>query len=165
MDERSLPVTDSIEVKVTHRFAATPERVYDALLDPQKARLWQQGWMAQTGSPGTIITSEIDPVVGGRFQFGGRGEDGVEAHSWGRYRRLGRPNLVEFAWIVDPAEEDNPSVVTVIIEPEPEGTGSVVTLYNPMGAEWAEYRERTERAWMAMLSAVDAVLRAEGPAA
>ncbi len=158
-------MTDTLELKVTHRFAASPERVYDAVLDPGRARLWQQAWLAQTGGAGTVITCEIDPVVGGRFQFASRGPDAVMARSWGRYLRLERPHLLEFTWIVDPAEEDNPSVVTLIIEPEPEGRGAVVTLYNPLGEGWEDYRERTERAWIAMLGAIDGVLRAEGPAA
>ncbi len=36
-------MTSKIEAKVTHRFKASADRVYDAWLDPQKGRLWMIG--------------------------------------------------------------------------------------------------------------------------
>ena len=49
-------------------------------------------------------------------------------------------------------------MVTIIIEPEPDGTGSIVTLYNTMDAEWAEYVPQTEKAWRSMLMGIEEIL-------
>lgn len=152
-----------IEAKVTHRFAASPERVYDAMLDLGKVRLWQQGWLQQAGIAGEISALELDLMVGGKFLFADR-RAGGEARHWGEFLALERPRKISFTWIVDKSEEADPSVVTMIIEPEPDGPGSVVTLYNTMGAEWAEHLPQTEKGWQTMLWAIDGVLRAEGPA-
>ena len=154
-------MSDKIEAKVTHRFAASPERVYDTFLDPQKVRLWQQAWLRQSGLTGAIIACEIDPVVGGAFVFADRREDG-EARHWGTFKSLHRPGKIAFTWITDASEQDDPSLVTLIIEPEPDGPGAVVTLYHEMDARWADWVEQTEKAWITMLMAIDAVLLAEG---
>jgi uncharacterized protein YndB with AHSA1/START domain len=154
-------MSDTIEAKVTHRFRASPERVYDAFLDPAKVRLWQQAWGLQSGTGGNITACEIDPVVGGKFLFADMREEG-EARHWGTFQALHRPTKIAFTWFTDPSEEDETSLVTMIIEPEPDGPGAVVTLYHEMGARWAEWTAQTEKGWNTMLIAIDAVLRAEG---
>ena len=151
-----------IEAKVTHAYAASPERVYDALLDPVKVRLWQKAWLA-SGSPNAeLLECTIDPQVNGKFLYVDR-RGTEEARAWGSFLALEKPRKIVHTWITDPVEQDDPSIVTMIIEPAPDGRGSVATLYNEMDAEWAEYLPQTERAWQLMLEAVDGVLRAEGP--
>ncbi len=152
---------DKIEAKVTHRFKASPERVYDAYLDPQRVRLWQQAWLQQSGLKGELTQCEIDPVEGGSFLFADRREGG-EARHWGTFQALHRPSKIAFTWITDPSEEADPSLVTIIIEPEPDGPGAVVTLYHEMDAQWADAMPQTERGWIAMLMGIDAMLIAEG---
>lgn len=154
-------MSETIEAKVTHRFNASPERVYDAFLDPVKVRLWQQAWGEQSGSGGEMTACDIDPVVGGKFLFADMREDG-EARHWGTFKTLDRPTKIAFTWYTDPSEEDQVSLVTLIIEPEPDGPGAIVTLYHEMGAEWSEWVERTEKGWRHMLVAVDTVLPAVG---
>ena len=150
-----------IEAKVTHRFKASPERVYDAVLDPQKARLWQQAWLRQSGLKGEVTATEIDPVVGGSFLLADR-RDAGEARHWGTFQALDRPTKIAFSWITQPDEQDDPSMVTIIIEPEPDGPGAVATLYHEMDGQWAEVTEQVEKGWIAMLMGIDAVLLAEG---
>lgn len=152
-------MTGKIEAKVTHRFKASPERVYDAFIDPEMVRAWQEEWLRQVDLQAEITACEIDPRVGGKFLFADRREDG-EARHWGTYLELDRPKKISFTWIVDASEEEDPSVVTVIIEPAPDGPGSVVTLYNTMDAQWADYLAQTEEGWRAMLAGIDAVLPA-----
>ncbi|WP_240231145.1 SRPBCC family protein [Devosia lacusdianchii] len=154
-------MTDTIEAKVTHRFKASPERVYDAFLDPDTVRQWQVAWLQQSGLKGEITACEIDPVVGGKFLYADMREDG-EARHWGTFKALHRPSKIAFTWITDPSEEDDPSVVTVIIEPEPNGSGAVVTLYHEMDAQWAEYIPQTEKGWTSMLLGIDEVLLHRG---
>ncbi len=42
------------EARVTHRFKATAERVYDAWLDPEQARLWMTCADKSFGLPGDV---------------------------------------------------------------------------------------------------------------
>ena len=150
-------MSDTIEAKVTHRFAASPERVYDTFLDPARVPDWQQAWLRQGGVGGDVTASELDPVVGGTFLLSDKREDG-EARHWGRFVALDRPNKIAFTWITDESEEDDPSEVTLVIEPEPDGPGAVATLYHAMDAQWAGYRPQTEKAWRTMLEGLDSVL-------
>ncbi|SMQ86089.1 Uncharacterized conserved protein YndB, AHSA1/START domain [Devosia lucknowensis] len=149
--------TARIEAKVTHLFAAPPEAVYDALVEPATVRRWQEAW-ANTGASGTITGFDFNPEVGGAYRILGT-RNGEPSDNWGTFLALDRPTRVSYTFIVDPSEEQDPSVVTIIIEPEPEGSGSVVTLYNEMDARWSDYLPQTERAWMRMLEAVDTTLR------
>lgn len=150
---------DGIEAKVTHRFAAPPEQVYDTLLDPSMTHRWQTAWLRRGGLEGEVVTAALDPREGGAFRFADRRE-GALAESWGTFLSLERPTKISFTWIVDPSEEDDPSRVTLIIEPEPEGEGSIVTLYHSMDAQWADWLSQTERGWQAMLAGLDDVINA-----
>jgi uncharacterized protein YndB with AHSA1/START domain len=97
---------------------------------------------------------EVDARVGGKFFFSDMRDTG-EARHWGTYRVLDRPRKIEFTWIVAAGQENDPSVVTITIEPD--GNGSFVTILHTMAPEWASYVERVETGWSNMLCAVDAV--------
>ncbi|WP_332698991.1 SRPBCC family protein [Devosia sp.] len=148
---------DRIEAKVTHRFKASPERVYDTFLDPDQVAHWQAAWLRHGGMGGDVTASELDPTVGGAFLFADKREDG-EARHWGIFLHLHRPTKIAFTWIVDESEEDDPSEVTIIIEPELDGPGAIATLYHTMDAQWADYVPQTEKGWRAMLEGIETVL-------
>jgi uncharacterized protein YndB with AHSA1/START domain len=150
-------MADTIEAKVTHKSPARPAAIYDAWLDPRQIRLWMSEALKQSGLPGEIVACGTDPVVGGAFLFTDR-RDGGEARHWGHYRHLERPKRIVFTWITSEADANDPSKVTLILEPDPDGPGAVVTLYHEMLAKWDEHRERTERGWRQMLEQVDALL-------
>jgi uncharacterized protein YndB with AHSA1/START domain len=141
--------------KITRRMSASPERVYDAWLEPAKLRAWMSAALKQMGQSGETKRVEVDARVGGKFFFSDMREAG-EAKHWGTYRVLDRPRKIEFTWIVDASQEADPSVVTITIEPE--GNGSFVTILHKMAPEWASYVERVETGWSNMLCAVDGVL-------
>src|SRR5918996_1036993 len=111
--------------KVTHRFAASPERVYDAWLEPAKVRVWMSAALREMGQPGEMKRVEVDARVGGNFFISDMREAG-EAKHWGTYRVLDRPRKIEFTWVIDASQENEPSIVTITIEPD--GTGSFVTI-------------------------------------
>lgn len=81
-------------VKVTRRFKATPERVFDAWLDPVKA----QRFLFSTPG-GEIVRAEIDPRVGGGFLIVDR-RDGDDVEHRGHYLELVRPRLLVFDFSV-----------------------------------------------------------------
>lgn len=150
-------MTDKIEARASHRFQASAERVYDAWLTPEKVRVWMAAALQQFGLAGDIRRVEIDARVGGRFFFSDlRGE--VEACHWGTYLELDRPRKIVFTWIVVEHGEADPSVVTLSIEPQPDG-GCLATIVHTMDAQWAEYLQQTENGWSRMLAQVDALLR------
>jgi uncharacterized protein YndB with AHSA1/START domain len=140
--------------KVTHRFAASPERVYDAWLDPAKVRTWMSAALKAFGLSGDIKRIEIDARVGGRFFFSDMREAG-EAKHWGTYRVLDRPRTIEFTWIVDESQETEPSIVTITIAPD--GAGSFVTIVH--AKIFASYVERVEGGWSNMLRNIDVLLQ------
>ena len=141
--------------KVSHRFNASPERVYDAWLEPAKLRAWMSAALKQMGLSGDMKRVEVDARVGGKFFFSDI-RDAGEAKHWGTYRVLDRPCKIEFTWIVDESQNDDPSVVTITIEPD--GTGCVVTIMH--AKIWASYVEKVEGGWSNMLRNIDAMLQA-----
>jgi uncharacterized protein YndB with AHSA1/START domain len=148
-------MSPKLEARVSHRFKTSPERVYDAWLDPQSVRVWMSAALRSFGLPADIRRIEIDARVGGKFFFSDM-RDGKEARHWGTYLELDRPRKIVFTWIVDESEEANPSTVTLTIEPEPEGC--VATIVHEMDAKWADYVARTESGWVRMLQEVERVL-------
>ncbi|HTN63664.1 MAG TPA: SRPBCC family protein [Devosia sp.] len=150
-------MADTVEARVTHNSPAKAEQLYDAWLNPRQIRQWMAASLQQSGLAGEMIACGTDPVVGGAFLFSDR-RDGVEARHWGHYRQLERPKKLVFTWITSEAEANDPSKVTILIEPAAEGTGTVVTLSHEMLAKWEQYRDRTERSWQRMLEQIDIVL-------
>lgn len=150
-------MTETIEAKVTHHFNETEERVFDAWLDPATVRAWM-GLAADGRLPGTIETVEIDAHEGGAFHFSELRQEG-RAEARGTYKAMERPHKLSFTWIAGPEEAADPSLVTIVILPHPDG-GSVLTLTHEMDAEWADTLERTENGWNAMLSQIGALLDA-----
>jgi uncharacterized protein YndB with AHSA1/START domain len=147
-----------IEAKVSHRFKATAERVYDAWLDPKQVRIWMAAALRSLGLAGDIQRIEIDAKVGGNFHFSDM-RDGTEARHWGTYLELDRPSKIVFTWIVDESEEASPSKVTLSIHSEPDGC--VATITHEMDKKWVDYIAQTESGWSRMLGQVDNILLSE----
>jgi uncharacterized protein YndB with AHSA1/START domain len=106
-------------IRVTRRFSAAPDRVFDAWLDPEQARRW----LFATAS-GQMVRAEVDARVGGRFTFTDRrGAEDVE-HT-GEYLEIDRPRRLVFAFSV-PKYSSMVTRVSVAIEPL--GTGCELTL-------------------------------------
>ncbi len=148
-------MSSKIEARVTHRFKASAEQVYDAWLDPAQVRLWMAASLKSLGLAGDIERVEIDARVGGMFFFSDL-RDGTEARHWGTYLELDRPRKIVFTWIVDESEEADPSVVTLTIESEADGC--TATIVHALDAKWIEYVSRTEGGWGRMLHEVEMLL-------
>lgn len=143
---------DLITAKVTHRFAASPEAVFDAWLDPELVGKWMAAALAES-SPGTELTSvTIDARVGGTFTFiDSRDED--QDGPTGTYLQIDRPRRLVFTWLPEDGEH---SVVTIDIESA--GDGCVLTLVHEMESRWVDFADRTAEAWARMARQIDAVL-------
>src|ERR1041385_7785167 len=89
----------TVTVEVTRRVAASPERAFDAWLDPAVA-----GHFLFATPTGQMIKVEIDPRVGGRFNFTDRrpGEApfGGDVEHVGEYLEIDRPRRLGFTLAV-----------------------------------------------------------------
>lgn len=129
-----------VEVRVTRRFSASPERVFDAWLDAQQAA----SWMFATPT-GEMVRAEIDARVGGTFCFVDR-RDGEDVEHTGEYLEIDRPRRLVFTFSVDSSEADWVSIDIVPLE-----TGCELTLTHELHPVWAEYASRAEEGWSTML--------------
>jgi uncharacterized protein YndB with AHSA1/START domain len=137
----------SVIVQVTHRFSASPERVFDAWLDPRKAGKW----LFATPS-GQMMRAEIDPRVGGSFTFVDR-RDGEDVEHTGEYLEIDRPRRLVFTFTVP---KFSPVSTRVTIDIVPQGDGCDLTL-NHEGV-LADYASRTKDGWAGILEGLAATL-------
>lgn len=140
-------MTDLVKLTVSHTYSSSAERVFDAWLDPGKA-----GRFLFATPDGQMIRVEIDPVVGGGFNFTERrGGDDVE--HIGEYLAIERPRRLVFEFGV-PMYSPDRGRVEVEIEGFAEG-GCRLTL-----TAWVDpaYRDRTEHGWTTILGNLDKVV-------
>lgn len=134
-------------IRLTRRFDASPERVFEAWLDPGKA-----GRFLFATETGEMVRVEIDPRVGGRYSIVER-RDGEEVEHVGEYLEIDRPRRLVFTLEVPRYSE---MVDRVSVEIIPAGGGSELTLAHEVSPEWAD---RTEEGWSAILDGLAGVIR------
>jgi uncharacterized protein YndB with AHSA1/START domain len=137
----------NVNVRVTRRFAAAPERVFDAWLEPEKARRF----LFATES-GQMTRVEINARVGGSFAFVDR-RDGEDIEHCGKYLEIDWPQLLVFTLSVG---KYSPGNGRVIIEIVPLVSGCELTLTH-VGVQ-PEYASRTEAGWIGILEALAGTL-------
>jgi len=131
-----------LKVVVTRAYKQSAARVFDAWLDPDIA----PRFLFATPE-GEMIRAEIDPKVGGKFLFVDRRKDGEAAH-YGVYLEIDRPRRLVFSFSV---ENYDVNAAKVVVEILPVGDGCELTLTQEMPAEYAEYKERSEKGWTMIL--------------
>jgi uncharacterized protein YndB with AHSA1/START domain len=140
-----------VNVRVTRRFSALPEQVFDAWLDPEMVGKWMFGPALREEE---VVRITLDPHVGGSFSFVVR-RQGQEIDHVGKYLEIDRPRRLVFTWGVADMEG---SSSRVIIEIVPLETGSELTLTHELHPDWADYASRTEAGWTKMLDVLAATL-------
>jgi uncharacterized protein YndB with AHSA1/START domain len=101
-------------VRVTRRYSQPAERVFDAWLDPFKARKFLFATPA-----GTIIRAELEARPGGRFVITDRRPDGDIEHT-GEYLEIERPRRIVFRLVV-PKYSPKSTIVRINIAPRAPG--------------------------------------------
>lgn len=143
-----------VEARVTHRFRASAERVFDAWIDADQVRAWMS--MPHEWGRLDVRRVEIDARIGGRFTFSDMREDGEAVH-WGEYRTMERPHRLVFTWWTseEEEEEDNSLVMITLAR---EGSGCTVTLVHQMDAKWTDQVDSIVASWSGMLDHIDTLL-------
>jgi uncharacterized protein YndB with AHSA1/START domain len=146
MTPNSTKKQSRVTVKVSRWFDATAERVFDAWLDPQRAR---QFLFTREGQ--VIIRAEIDARVGGSFLFVAR-RDGSNIDHVGRYLEIDRPRRLVFTLCVPSVWSDD-NRVTVDIVPRERGCELSVTHEGVL----AEHEIRIESGWLQFLEGLETI--------
>ena len=141
-------------VRVSRRFDAAPEQVFDAWLDPARAGRWLFAAPA-----GEMVRVEIDARVGGRFLFADR-RDGEDVEHVGEYLEIDRPRRLVFTFAVP---KYSPVVTRVTVEIAPSADGGCVLTLTHEGV-LPDYASRTEGGWTMILDGLAASLASEGGA-
>ncbi len=142
----------SIKVSVSRRFSASPERVFDACLDPEMIGKWMFGPALREEE---VLRIAVDARVGGSFSFLVR-RGAQEIDHIGEYREITRPRRLVFTWGIAGESDDESVVIIDIVSLE---TGAELTLTHELDPKWADYASGAEAAWAKMLDALVATLR------
>lgn len=129
---------------ITRDIAASPERVFDAWLDPAQARLF----LFATPN-GEMLTCEIDARVGGAALIVERRGD-QEAHHHLRFEKIDRPHRLVFQFKACIAGGDDRAEWTrVTVDIAPIDAGARLTLTHD--GVWEDYEDRTRQGWAMIL--------------
>jgi uncharacterized protein YndB with AHSA1/START domain len=132
---------------VSHRFAAVPERVFDAWLDPDTAGKW----LFATPTC-RMVRVEIDARIGGKFVFVDQ-RDGEDVEHCGEYLEIDRPRRLVFTFAV-PKYSSVLTRVTIDIAPTETGCDLTFT-HDGVLPEWAS---PTESGWTKILDGLGRTL-------
>lgn len=140
---------ETVTITAHHRYAAPPETVFDAWLDPALARRF-----AFATPDGEMIVAEIDPRVGGKFNFTDRRPAMGDVAHVGEYLEIDRPRRLKFTFGVP---QFDPGLTTVTLDFKPvDGGGTELTLtHEGVAPEWAE---GTPKGWAMILDGLAKVV-------
>ena len=149
-------MSSPVIVRVSHRFTAPAERVFDAWLTPnQAARFF---FATRTGN---IMRCEIDARVGGTFLVTDRrpqadGDESVfDAEHHGTYLQIERPERLVFDLAVSPYS-DEPTRVTIDITPESPNSCELTLTHELGDTPMARaYELQTLQGWTKMLDKLE----------
>lgn len=140
-------------VIVRREFAATPERVFDAWLDPAQA----SQFLFATPE-GEIVRCDIDPRVDGTFLIIDRRKD-ADAEHHGRFLEMDRPRRIKFLFRGPGTQDGEWSTVTLDIEPSERGCK--LTLTHKIPEQWASYAEPVRQGWTTILATLSRQLESD----
>lgn len=137
----------TVTVRVTRRFKASPEQVFDAWLDPAKAKAFL---FAVPG--GEIVRADIDAWVGGGFTIVDR-RDGMDVEHLGRYLEIVRPRRLKFSFRV-PKYSNADSWVAIDIAPVEGGCELTLTHEGVL----VEFADKSPEGWRMIFDRLAALL-------
>jgi len=150
-------MSSSVAIRVSHRFSAPAERVFDAWLTPSQASRFL--FRTRTGN---VMRCEINPEVGGGFTVTDRrpaadGDESVfDVVHMGKYLEISRPRRLVFEFSVLTFGSDDPTRVTVDVVPLGPQASEIVLTHEMGSSEMARMMEDASRkGWMNMLALIE----------
>jgi uncharacterized protein YndB with AHSA1/START domain len=129
-------------LRLSRRFAAPSERVFDAWTNPEVLRQW---WAAGPAMKPTL--AELDLREGGRYRLGMQDtESGHEHVVVGEYREVRRPERLAYTWMWEGSPEMTGGESLVEVEFLEDGDGTEVVLVHT-GLPSDQSRERHAHGW------------------
>jgi uncharacterized protein YndB with AHSA1/START domain len=141
--------TQRVVARVDRHFDASAERVFDAWLDPARARKWL--FATPTG---VMVRADIDARVGGRFCFVDR-RNGEDVEHVGEYLEIARPRRLVFTFAVPQFSSEFTRVIIDIV-PARNGCDLTLTHENVL----PEYATRNAEGWTGILEGLAATIAA-----
>ena len=138
----------TVTLTVVHRYTSPPEQVFDAWLDPKRARRF-----AFATPTGEMIKAEIDARVGGKFNFTDRRPDMGDVAHVGEYLVIDRPRRLKFSFAV-PQFDARQTYVTLDFRAVDGGCELTLT-HEGVLPEWAE---NTPKGWEMILGNLESAL-------
>jgi len=139
-------------LRISRHFDASPERVFDAWLDPATAGRW-----LYSAPNGEMVKVDIDARVGGHFSFIDR-RDGEDVEHVGEYLEIDRPRRLIFTFAVPKYSE---ATTKVSIDIVPSGSGCELRmLHEGVLPEWAD---ATQEGWGGILAKLAQKLQRDPP--
>jgi uncharacterized protein YndB with AHSA1/START domain len=144
------------KLRMTRQFTASPERVFDAWINPEVARKWL------FASPmDEAYSAEMDPHVGGKWSITAR-RDGTDYTASGEYLEIDRPRRLAFTFAM---LQFSPNSDRIIVEIAPSESGCVLT-FTQEGTDIAEELRQlpsgetggSEQGWIWMFQGLEQAL-------
>ena len=150
-------MSSEVVVRVSHRYSASAERVFDAWLTPGQASRFL--FRTRTGN---VMQCEITPEVGGGFTVTDRrpaadGDESVfDVVHMGKYVEIDRPKRLVFDFSVLTYGSDDATRVTVEVAPLGPLASELTLTHNLGNSNHAKSMEETTRkGWDAMLTTLE----------
>jgi uncharacterized protein YndB with AHSA1/START domain len=150
-------MSSQVVIRVTHRYSAPAERVFDAWLTPSQASRFL--FRTRTGN---VMRCEISPEVGGGFTVTDRrpaadGEESVfDVVHMGKYLQIDRPRRLVFDFSVLTFGSDDPTRVTVDLVPLGPMACELVLTHEMGAGDLARSVEGASRkGWTSMLALLE----------
>jgi uncharacterized protein YndB with AHSA1/START domain len=150
-------MSSPVVIRVTHRYSAPAERVFDAWLTPAQASRFL--FRTRTGN---VMQCEITPEIGGGFTVIDRrpaadGDESVfDVVHLGKYLEIDRPRRLVFDFSVLMFGSEDPTRVTVELAPVGPQACEMTLTHDMGGSEHARMMEPASRkGWMNMLALIE----------